>query len=190
MADNPDELTFSEGEVIVVDGEEDQEWWVSISHAARVSAVFSNTGLKHKVFPNSLWSRFHHVDVSALGNHGGCSKKPWPHSGWCPPPPPLFPPAAASSVEPLVWTWTSCNLFSSEPPLQIWPYLVTLSLCVCGPARTLTSPEVPAVSSVIALCVSEISEWKQSNEGAGWGDENLNWSLRWKEFPSLNVFKK
>lgn len=29
MADNPDELTFSEGDVIVVDGEEDQEWWVS-----------------------------------------------------------------------------------------------------------------------------------------------------------------
>uniref|UniRef100_A0A8C7HPQ3 ArfGAP with SH3 domain, ankyrin repeat and PH domain 2a n=1 Tax=Oncorhynchus kisutch TaxID=8019 RepID=A0A8C7HPQ3_ONCKI len=28
LADNPDELTFSEGEVIVVDGEEDQEWWV------------------------------------------------------------------------------------------------------------------------------------------------------------------
>ncbi|XP_042565795.1 arf-GAP with SH3 domain, ANK repeat and PH domain-containing protein 2b isoform X2 [Clupea harengus] len=27
-ADNPDELTFSEGEVIVVNGEEDQEWWV------------------------------------------------------------------------------------------------------------------------------------------------------------------
>ncbi|XP_072313481.1 arf-GAP with SH3 domain, ANK repeat and PH domain-containing protein 2a isoform X2 [Eucyclogobius newberryi] len=27
VADNPDELTFSEGEVIVVDGEEDQEWW-------------------------------------------------------------------------------------------------------------------------------------------------------------------
>uniref|UniRef100_A0A8D3DBJ1 ArfGAP with SH3 domain, ankyrin repeat and PH domain 2a n=1 Tax=Scophthalmus maximus TaxID=52904 RepID=A0A8D3DBJ1_SCOMX len=26
VADNPDELTFSEGEVIVVDGEEDQEW--------------------------------------------------------------------------------------------------------------------------------------------------------------------
>lgn len=31
VADNPDELTFNEGEVIVVDGEEDQEWWVSIS---------------------------------------------------------------------------------------------------------------------------------------------------------------
>lgn len=27
-ADNPDELTFSEGEVIIVDGEEDKEWWV------------------------------------------------------------------------------------------------------------------------------------------------------------------
>uniref|UniRef100_A0AAY5EHS4 ArfGAP with SH3 domain, ankyrin repeat and PH domain 2b n=1 Tax=Electrophorus electricus TaxID=8005 RepID=A0AAY5EHS4_ELEEL len=28
VADNPDELTFSEGEVIIVDGEEDKEWWV------------------------------------------------------------------------------------------------------------------------------------------------------------------
>lgn len=28
-ADSPDELTFSEGELIVVDGEEDSEWWVS-----------------------------------------------------------------------------------------------------------------------------------------------------------------
>ncbi|KAM4540690.1 arf-GAP with SH3 domain, ANK repeat and PH domain-containing protein 2a isoform 2-T2 [Fundulus diaphanus] len=28
VADNPDELTFSEGDVIVVDGEEDQEWWL------------------------------------------------------------------------------------------------------------------------------------------------------------------
>ncbi|XP_051732413.1 LOW QUALITY PROTEIN: arf-GAP with SH3 domain, ANK repeat and PH domain-containing protein 2b [Ctenopharyngodon idella] len=27
-ADNADELTFSEGEVIIVDGEEDKEWWV------------------------------------------------------------------------------------------------------------------------------------------------------------------
>ncbi|KAK1171858.1 arf-GAP with SH3 domain, ANK repeat and PH domain-containing protein 2-like isoform X3 [Acipenser oxyrinchus oxyrinchus] len=27
-ADNPDELTFSEGEVIIVDGEEDHEWWL------------------------------------------------------------------------------------------------------------------------------------------------------------------
>lgn len=27
-ADNPDELTFSEGDVIIVDGEEDQEWWI------------------------------------------------------------------------------------------------------------------------------------------------------------------
>lgn len=29
-ADHPDELTFCEGEVIVVDGEEDSEWWVSL----------------------------------------------------------------------------------------------------------------------------------------------------------------
>ncbi|XP_033967271.1 arf-GAP with SH3 domain, ANK repeat and PH domain-containing protein 2a isoform X2 [Pseudochaenichthys georgianus] len=29
MADNPDELTFSEGEVIIVDGEEDQECWAT-----------------------------------------------------------------------------------------------------------------------------------------------------------------
>uniref|UniRef100_A0A8C5JX57 ArfGAP with SH3 domain, ankyrin repeat and PH domain 2 n=1 Tax=Jaculus jaculus TaxID=51337 RepID=A0A8C5JX57_JACJA len=28
VADNPDELTFSEGDVIIVDGEEDQEWWI------------------------------------------------------------------------------------------------------------------------------------------------------------------
>ncbi|KAJ7342038.1 hypothetical protein JRQ81_008437 [Phrynocephalus forsythii] len=28
VADNPDELTFSEGNVIIVDGEEDQEWWI------------------------------------------------------------------------------------------------------------------------------------------------------------------
>lgn len=31
QADNDDELTFIEGEVIVVTGEEDQEWWVGIS---------------------------------------------------------------------------------------------------------------------------------------------------------------
>ncbi len=30
QADNDDELTFVEGEIIVVTGEEDQEWWVSV----------------------------------------------------------------------------------------------------------------------------------------------------------------
>ena len=34
QADNDDELTFMEGEVIVVTGEEDQEWWVRTSHVA------------------------------------------------------------------------------------------------------------------------------------------------------------
>lgn len=29
QADNDDELTFVEGEVIIVTGEEDGEWWVS-----------------------------------------------------------------------------------------------------------------------------------------------------------------
>lgn len=29
-ADHPDELTFYEGEMIVVEGEEDSEWWVSL----------------------------------------------------------------------------------------------------------------------------------------------------------------
>uniref|UniRef100_A0A7N8YQK9 ArfGAP with SH3 domain, ankyrin repeat and PH domain 2a n=1 Tax=Mastacembelus armatus TaxID=205130 RepID=A0A7N8YQK9_9TELE len=58
VADNPDELTFSEGEVIVVDGEEDQEWWVSISHINAQRALVP--------FP----SHFHHVDVSAFGHHG------------------------------------------------------------------------------------------------------------------------
>ncbi|KAF6721788.1 Arf-GAP with SH3 domain, ANK repeat and PH domain-containing protein 2 [Oryzias melastigma] len=45
VADNPDELTFSEGEVIVVDGEEDQEWWVSTSK-------FLLLRLKPKAFPH------------------------------------------------------------------------------------------------------------------------------------------
>lgn len=46
VADNPDELTFSEGEVIVVDGEEDQEWWVSIS-----GEDFFFFKIKHKALP-------------------------------------------------------------------------------------------------------------------------------------------
>lgn len=35
QADNDDELTFMEGEVIVVTGEEDQEWWVRTRPGAR-----------------------------------------------------------------------------------------------------------------------------------------------------------
>ena len=44
VADNPDELTFTEGEVIVVDGEEDQEWWVSRGHTDRVHMRPPHTG--------------------------------------------------------------------------------------------------------------------------------------------------
>lgn len=36
QADNDDELTFAEGEVIVVTGEEDQEWWVGISDSVTI----------------------------------------------------------------------------------------------------------------------------------------------------------
>ena len=35
QADNDDELTFVEGEVIIVTGEEDQEWWVSVASTYR-----------------------------------------------------------------------------------------------------------------------------------------------------------
>lgn len=61
VADNPDELTFSEGEVIVVDGEEDQEWWVSISHNVRVCfrilILAHELRLKHKTLPVQLMSQ-------------------------------------------------------------------------------------------------------------------------------------
>lgn len=49
VADNPDELTFSEGEVIVVDGEEDQEWWVSIHYTSvlcRGLTLYSSSGMR------------------------------------------------------------------------------------------------------------------------------------------------
>uniref|UniRef100_I3KRE7 Arf-GAP with SH3 domain, ANK repeat and PH domain-containing protein 3 n=1 Tax=Oreochromis niloticus TaxID=8128 RepID=I3KRE7_ORENI len=45
-ADSPDELTFSEGELIVVDGEEDSEWWVSekcLQHRKRLISTTSFT---------------------------------------------------------------------------------------------------------------------------------------------------
>lgn len=35
-ADNEDELAFAEGEVIIVTGEEDQEWWVSASRLQQI----------------------------------------------------------------------------------------------------------------------------------------------------------
>lgn len=68
VADNPDELTFSEGEVIVVDGEEDQEWWVSISPAADSFTFWMpayDLRLKHKELPVHLMS--HSGPVSPCG---------------------------------------------------------------------------------------------------------------------------
>nr|DBA25789.1 TPA: hypothetical protein GDO54_010136 [Pyxicephalus adspersus] len=49
MADNPDELTFAEGEIIVVDGEEDQEWWV-LHDGLSVQIATNNGSFKHKVY--------------------------------------------------------------------------------------------------------------------------------------------
>lgn len=43
QADNDDELTFTEGEVIIVTGEEDQEWWVRTTGGGR--AIYSDSGL-------------------------------------------------------------------------------------------------------------------------------------------------
>lgn len=46
VADNPDELTFAEGDIIVVDGEEDQEWWVSILHFLSAHFVSKKLNLR------------------------------------------------------------------------------------------------------------------------------------------------
>lgn len=43
QADNDDELTFVEGEVIIVTGEEDQEWWVSTGDPAHRTAESSSS---------------------------------------------------------------------------------------------------------------------------------------------------
>lgn len=82
VADNPDELTFSEGEVIVVDGEEDQEWWVSICGTGSLiplSVMWKlAVTLEHKAVPSPArcpapvpW-----MDVGSLCNHGSQSRKP------------------------------------------------------------------------------------------------------------------
>lgn len=65
MADNPDELTFSEGDVIIVDGEEDQEWWVS---RGAVEPVHKSGG---------AWS----VCAQVSGAIGPVHKSGWSHAG-------------------------------------------------------------------------------------------------------------
>lgn len=71
VADNPDELTFSEGEVIVVDGEEDQEWWVSICHVEdSVCKFFCASWMFARVFRFEILNILL-MDVGVLCNHGG-----------------------------------------------------------------------------------------------------------------------
>lgn len=53
QADNDDELTFIEGEVIVVTGEEDQEWWVRTRPVPSL-AVPSDVGCTRGALPALL----------------------------------------------------------------------------------------------------------------------------------------
>ncbi|CAG10243.1 unnamed protein product, partial [Tetraodon nigroviridis] len=53
QADNDDELTFVEGEVIIVTGEEDQEWWVSAQILLRIGHIEGDPERKG-VFPMSF----------------------------------------------------------------------------------------------------------------------------------------
>lgn len=65
VADNPDELTFSEGEVIVVDGEEDQEWWVSIRlQLCRWHTLYSNSGMRERT-TEEKW--VYHISLPITG---------------------------------------------------------------------------------------------------------------------------
>lgn len=110
VADNPDELTFSEGEVIVVDGEEDQEWWVSIPDVvdslfcARVRLWILATCCQIKAQSASQsnscpapvpWMSALSVTMAAKAESHDLTLADIPS-------PPLVPSAAASSVEPLV----------------------------------------------------------------------------------------
>ncbi|KAH0617439.1 hypothetical protein JD844_015648, partial [Phrynosoma platyrhinos] len=58
QADNDDELTFVEGEIIIVTGEEDQEWWVYWPHRRRTR--------EKRGFPSIL--RPHFVRLSQIEN--------------------------------------------------------------------------------------------------------------------------
>lgn len=99
VADNPDELTFSEGEVIVVDGEEDQEWWVSIPHdslfCVRVCLWILAAFCQIKAQKRIPWMSALSVTMAAKAESHDLTLADIP-------PPLLVPSAAASSVEPLV----------------------------------------------------------------------------------------
>lgn len=55
QADNDDELTFFEGEVIIVTGEEDQEWWVR-TRALLPAALTLGSSFAVLRARKSLWS--------------------------------------------------------------------------------------------------------------------------------------
>ena len=185
VADNPDELTFSEGEVIVVDGEEDQEWWVSICQAA--NSLFY--GRLHYVlrFPTNVpllisWMSADAVTMAAEAKSHDLTPADIP-------PPPLFPPAAASSVEPLVWTVNQLQLvFLWATSVEMTVFSHSLPLCLCmDPKRLLRSPSCfPCVPRSAALllsarskCPNESTVMRQRKEGRANADSGFIFR-KWK----------
>ncbi len=63
QADNDDELTFAEGEVIIVTGEEDQEWWLGNTSFIIITVPVMKTKLNSSPksmlgkenLPDKLW---------------------------------------------------------------------------------------------------------------------------------------
>lgn len=92
VADNPDELTFTEGEVIVVDGEEDQEWWVSINPFLLILRTSSKRSPPPSRCVTTVAGAESHDLTLADALFPTATKK-----------------AAAASVKPLVWMATSCR---------------------------------------------------------------------------------
>ncbi|XP_053141718.1 arf-GAP with SH3 domain, ANK repeat and PH domain-containing protein 2 isoform X6 [Hemicordylus capensis] len=66
VADNPDELTFSEGDVIVVDGEEDQEWWEL--HRTKGHPIPAYSQKKMTTY------KIKHLSGQSLEHHAGVTK--------------------------------------------------------------------------------------------------------------------
>ncbi|ELW72053.1 Arf-GAP with SH3 domain, ANK repeat and PH domain-containing protein 2 [Tupaia chinensis] len=75
VADNPDELTFSEGDVIIVDGEEDQEWWLPAEGCECLSPCVDGMrplkGVSGRVSSMWNWSNSLHVCPFQIGHIDG-----------------------------------------------------------------------------------------------------------------------